>query len=386
MLEIMKKISFLLLFVGILLMSLNSCKKQEDAQHIEIHFDQAREASMKNLFSKIEVVALENFLSEPNTLFVTEDYYVVSDSRNIIYVYNKAGKLLSDSRNKIGKGPNEYSIVTAFSVNPFTKLIEVVTPQHLLFYDIHFNLVKKQEIPTKPSNNNGENFLFYGHIYDFSDHLHALIPTSVSKDHNSVFIFDSSSSKITKQIDLSEDYIAGINMQEHCFFDNGSANIGFVPPFFTGNFYSFDKKEQTISKSYTLDLGTNGLKKSDIEHNDGNQEKLQGFLMSTDREVPVNVLETENYIISIVKKGNDLHNWYSCFYNKSSHDIWKINSYTNKKKNFPIIKYVDKNHLYCAVDKVTLSSLLDSMKEQGVNIECNAPLQDDMFIMEYTLK
>lgn len=378
------------LIVNFSLISLSSCKKHEDVQCPAIHLEQAKDGSVKELFSKVEVVALENkddfFLSGVNTLFVTKDYYVVSDSRNIIYVYNKAGKLLSDSRNKIGKGPNEYSIVTAFSVNPFTKMIEVATPQHLLFYDSHFNLVKKLEIPTKPSNNNGENFLFYGHIYDFSDHLHALIPTSVSKNHNSVFIFDSSTSKITKQIDLSEDYIAGINMQEHCFFDNGAATIGFVPPFFTGHFYAFDKKTQTLSKSYTLDFGANGLKQADVEHYGNNQEKLQSFLMSTDKEIPVNVLETENYLISIVKKGNDLHNWYSCFYNKSSHDIWKIASYTGKKKNFPIIKFTDRNHLYCAVDKATLASLLDSMKEQGVNLECNSPLQDDMFILEYTLK
>lgn len=117
--------------------------------------------------------------------------------------------------------------------------------------------------------------------------------------------------------------------------------------------------------------GANDLKKSDVEHHGNNQE---------------NVLETKNYIISIVKKGNDLHNWHSCFYNKSSHDIWKIASYIGKKKNLPVIKFADRNHLYCAVDKATLSSLLDSMKEQGVNIECNTPLQDDMFLIEYTLK
>ena len=213
------------LVILVFALSFVSCKDNDDAHCPVINLGEAQEITEQELFSKVEVIPLQNkgdiILSNISQMVVSDQYLLVKDSRNIIYVYTKDGALVSTSLRKIGNGTGEYSVVTAFGFNRHTKNIEVLTPQNLLCYNVHFDFIKKVQLPTKWSNT-GNGMLFFGQIYDLSKERHVLVPTSISKDCDKMFIFNSANSKVEKELDFSDGFIAGVNMQEQCFFDNSS--------------------------------------------------------------------------------------------------------------------------------------------------------------------
>lgn len=167
-----------------LLLGVSSCQKQEDNTLEVIKLEATTDLPEKQLFSKVEAVALEcndgEYLSDIDKLIPVGDYMAVSDRNNVIYVFTKDGKMISNSKNKIGHGPNEYSIVTAFAFNPYSKSVEILTPRDMLVYDVHFNLKNKVNLPTK-MDPKGKDLLFFGGIYDLSEKKHVLIPSAVSK-------------------------------------------------------------------------------------------------------------------------------------------------------------------------------------------------------------
>ncbi len=73
-----------------------------------INLGNVKECSVSDLFSKIEIVPLAmregNFLGNVERVQVSDNYYVVSDSRQILTVFDKTGKFVSSSEDKMGNG------------------------------------------------------------------------------------------------------------------------------------------------------------------------------------------------------------------------------------------------------------------------------------------
>ena len=94
-----------------LLLGVSSCQKQEDNTLEVIKLEATTDLPEKQLFSKVEAVALEcndgEYLSDIDKLIPVGDYMAVSDRNNVIYVFTKDGKMISNSKNKIGHGPIE---------------------------------------------------------------------------------------------------------------------------------------------------------------------------------------------------------------------------------------------------------------------------------------
>lgn len=135
------------LIVFIVILSFVSCKGTDEESCSIIDFDEAQVMTEQELFSKVEIISLQNkddlILSNVSQIIVEEPYILIKDSKNVIYVYTDKGNLVSSSSRKIGNGLGEYSIVTAFGFNSNTNHVEILTPQNLLCYDTHFNFVKK---------------------------------------------------------------------------------------------------------------------------------------------------------------------------------------------------------------------------------------------------
>ena len=291
---------------------------------------------------------------------------------------------MSSSEDKIGNGHKEYSIVMGYSYNPYNNNIEILTPDHLLCYDVNFNLLKKVKLPTKLAKSKDTGLMF-DRIYDLSKHLHVLIPTSVSGESTDMLVFDSSSSKILKNIDYEMDEIDKINMQSDCFFMRKGSAVTFVPPIYSDYIYTFDATTMECSRKYKFEGGSNMLTKNDLEAFGSNENKKNLFLMNTDKEILVSKMEVDKAIIVHVKKGNRLSDWYSILYDKASGELKKINLYSGKKKIFPLIKNVDAQSLYAYVEKQDLPSMLECWKQMGCNVEGNVQ-NGDGFIVKYTLK
>lgn len=389
--KVMKKV-FFRLFCTVIVISylslLSSCQHQQEKVCPVINLGNVKECSVSDLFSKIEIVPLAmregNFLGNVDRVQVSDNYYVVSDSRQILTVFDKTGKFVSSSEAKIGNGHEEYSIVMGYSYNPYNNNIEILTPTHLLCYDVNFNLLKKVKLPTKLAKSKDTGLMF-DRIYDLSKHLHVLIPTSVSGESTGMLVFDSSSSKILKNIDYEMDEIDKINMQSDCFFLRKGSAVTFVPPIYSDYIYTFDATTMECSRKYKFEGGSNMLTKNDLEAFGSNENKKNLFLMNTDKEILVSKMEVDKAIIVHVKKGNRLSDWYSVLYDKASGELKKINLYSGKKKIFPLIKNVDAQSLYAYVEKQDLPSMLECWKQMGCNVEGNVQ-NEDGFIVKYTLK
>lgn len=388
----MKKSIFFRLFCTVIaicyLSLLSSCQRQKEEACPVINLGNIKTCSVSDLFSNMEIVPLAmgkgNFLGNVDRVQVSDNYYVISDSRQILTVFDKTGKFVSSSEDKIGNGHEEYSIVMGYSFNPYNNNIEILTPAHLLCYDVHFNLLKKVKLPTKIAKNKDKGLMF-DRIYDLSKHLHVLIPTLSSGESTGMLIFDSSSSKILKNIDFAMDEIAKINMQSDCFFQRKGSAVTFVPPIYSDYIYNFDATTMECSRKYKFEGGSNILTKDDLETFGSNEDKKDQFLMNTNKEIPVSKMEVEKAIIVHVKKGNRLSGWYSILYDKASGELKKINLYSGKKKIFPLIKCVDAQLLYAYVEKQDLPSMVENWKQMGCNVEGNVH-NGDGFIVKCTLK
>lgn len=100
----MKKV-FFRLFCTVIVISylslLSSCQHQQEKVCPVINLGNVKECSVSDLFSKIEIVPLAmregNFLGNVDRVQVSDNYYVVSDSRQILTVFDKTGKFVSSS-------------------------------------------------------------------------------------------------------------------------------------------------------------------------------------------------------------------------------------------------------------------------------------------------
>lgn len=386
----MKKSNLIGLFclqMVILLLSV-SCQQQKEDNSPVINLENAKESSVSDVFSKMEIIPLTmqdgNFLGNVERMLVSDKYFVVSDSRQIISVFDKTGKFVSSSEDKIGNGHEEYSIIMGYSYNPYSNSIEILTPAHLLCYDMNFNLLKKIKLPTQIAKSKDSGIMF-GHIYDLSDHLHVLIPTSTSRGTTGMLVFDSSSTETLKNIDYEKDEIAKINMQSDCFFQRKGSDVTFVPPIDAEYIYNFDATTLECSRKYKIAVGSNFLTRKDLEDFGSNEEKKNQYLMNMDKGIPVAKMEVSKAIIFHVKKGNSLLGWYTIFYDKASGKLKKVNLYSSKKKILPLIKSVDAQSLYAYVEKQDLSSMTEQWAQMGCKIE-GKTLNGDGFVIKYTLK
>lgn len=66
------------------------------------------------------------------------------------YTFLKEGKYLSCSEDRIGNGPEEFQIVMGYAINPYTGLLDVLTPGRLMSYDERFNFAEAHSIPGRP--------------------------------------------------------------------------------------------------------------------------------------------------------------------------------------------------------------------------------------------
>lgn len=385
----MKKSICIFVLLGLFALVVSSCQTHENEQGDVVDLCHPQDVAENQVFSNVQVMALEdkdgNYLSNVQELVSEDGYLIVLDSKGVLFVYTADGKYVSDSKNKIGHGGNEFSIITAWTYNRYTKNIEIVTPLHLLSYDIHFNLKKKVKLPTRMATNNQKSIIFC-HIFDLSENLHILIPTLVSQDAYTYLLFDSFTSQIVRKYNFESDAKVDVNMQEQCFFDGKGSEISFVPPFMAQYIYTFDKEMQEFSKKYRLLFGKDVLTEDDVRKFGDNDKQKQSFLLNTDKEIPVSCFDASEYLAVFMKKGRKLSDCFTLFYDKSSKQVARVNQFTDKKMSFPLVKYADANCLYASVDGKALDGILEHLNKQGIKVEANKQEKGSIYVLKYYLK
>lgn len=141
--------SYLLLFVA--------CHQPQtfsrDHSTCKIDLREMDSPSFFDYFSKIEIIPLETSDSSLiKRLSIKDyhqgDYYILDEPQKKILIFDDKGKYLREI-NKRGNGPGEYSDLTDFSFNPFTKGLDLLNPMGgILRYDsLGQNFVEKISLP-----------------------------------------------------------------------------------------------------------------------------------------------------------------------------------------------------------------------------------------------
>lgn len=126
--------------------------KQAQLQEIKyVDMDHPKKASLFDYFRSIELIPLEtdtNILikSIHRLIFHQELYYALDIPQAIVFVFNQDGKCLFKI-DKQGRGPGEYSFIRDIYINPFTKSLELLSPDGFInTYDLSGNFVNRKRI------------------------------------------------------------------------------------------------------------------------------------------------------------------------------------------------------------------------------------------------
>lgn len=342
-----------------------------------------------SLLQTLDVIPLElnadHYPYGVKNMIATDSIFIIFDNKNLVYIYGKDGKYISDSANKIGRGAGEYSIVTAMSYNKYNNCIEIATPSNLLFYDKEFNLVKTCNLPTKKSKD-GLDGLFFGFIHDISDHEHLLIPESILDDNRKIIHYDSDSDNVIKIVEYKQDVIVDISMQFNCFHEISENKFAFTPPGITNYIYSFNPDNGSIDKMYHINYGPNCITKSNIENISTDNERLKFDILNSDKTLPLKTMFCGNRLVIIFKDGNSLRNFHTIVWDLKNNNGYKIDTYNNNRFSFPVIDYSDNNFLYTVVDSENLPQLMQEISPSKIEIFDNSIPEGSLVLLCYRLK
>lgn len=266
--------------------------------------------------------------------------------RNVIYVYSSDGKIISSSMSKYGNGPGEFSVLMGFSWNPFSKNVEVVTPEKIMFYDENFNFIRESKLKTKFGTADSKSML-YQNVFDLSPTLHILHPTGVSESPNRFMVYDSTTEEILSEISYEEDVIAQFNQQPVNFFRLPDGKVMCHPKAIVPYTYEFDTQSYTLTKKIMLDLGSNEISKDDVDSHNTNSYELLLYLKTCDKYIPLKTLISSDRLIVTVKQSDINTDEFILYYSGKKPNGLKFNwCNSDSKQIFPSLYYIDEYYAY----------------------------------------
>ena len=364
------------------LISFASCTQEKTEILPEINFDKAVQSTSAEVFSELKVIPLiqeeGHFMSNIRRLEVYDDRFVLSDNRNVIHIYSRDGKFISNSEKKIGHGNGEYTIMIGFTYNPYSKYVEISTPAGIKFYDEKFNFICSASLPTNPATED-ERCCFFEYLYGLSPTLHLLLPSSISENPYTISVYDSEREEIIKTIDVSEDIVTSFNMTDKCFSEIDANTKFFYPPGAAKYTYRFKQDDLSLEKGYSLNFGSRGLTPEDGKMSDDLLEK-------SDFVYPLHIYTESHKLFFLIRNGNDDYKRYYLVYDEKTGGAKKVYLFEDGTSVFPAITSVHNGCVYSvqAVERVPLYT-------NGFNSEVSMPdlsAIDDgsMCVLEYKIK
>lgn len=115
-----------------------------------------QEVSLKELFSRMEVIPLEThdsclIINAEKILFHKNKLYVFDPLRAALYVFDEEGNFIKQISRK-GEGPGEYQIITDVLIDSSKENILFLSPYgNILTYDTEGNFIDQKTLPAKPN-------------------------------------------------------------------------------------------------------------------------------------------------------------------------------------------------------------------------------------------
>lgn len=370
---------------------MHSCVSNRDFQTIDVASISSK-SQMKEVFSEIQLIPLDSDESSIpkglKNIVADRNYILLCDNDNVIHVYSKDGRKLSDSKKKIGHGYGEYYHMTGWSYNKHSQKIEIVTPNKLISYDVRFNFVNSVDLPTHIPQSKNDLKLFFRNIYDLSTNVHLLIPSETSTEKkNTIFIFDSEQQKILKQIEYGNDIIADINSQDVCFFEYSKDSLFFYPQGVSDYLYLLGKTDFNFDRYKEIKWGEDCLSRQDVEAIGNNRQRVMTYLMNCEKEIPMRVMFANGRAIATLKKGNKFVDTFTYILDINNNKGYRFNIVEDNKIVFPQIAYVDGEYAYGVSISEAVSDIMDAYSEDSNYPSIKAVLKkDQMIILKCKLK
>ncbi len=388
----MKFPSFLCIFLGILA-SCTHHPKQEFPVSEYYDLSKAEPGELTDIFSDVELTPLlfegDFYPSEVYTLHYHDSLIMVQDNRDHIYVFDTAGHYISSSKQVRGQGPGEFSIYMAYSFNPYTGLIQVLTINKLMCYDTEFNFVEERPVPMR-IDPTGKESLIFSSIYDLSPHNHLLTTLESSTIENVYISFDSNSGELGDTIDFSNYIIAPGNRQYKRFFKLSSGEYLAKPGFIGEYIFSFNPDKLELTPAIKIDMGKESVTKEEVLRNTDDKDAyaLENYLEKTDRTVIKGAHPTKDKIFCYTSSGRRLIFTKCLVADRNTGEIKKFDYWDDDELFFPRVNDLDDEYLYSGISKYEL--LKSPSLLLGKDLDLNSLLadydDDTLIMLRYKIK
>lgn len=279
------------------------------------------ENSVRNDLSfleKIEIIPLE---TSSNSLiknikkmkYIKElDSYLILDTRQIVFLFDKNGNLKFSSYGKRGNGAEEYLMAVDVEYNPYMKSIDLLDPSGVGMVNMYDTLCHWKERITL--NQVGET---YSIMMPFSDEFYAFAPIFYSDEASRyICLYNWKNKSYDTQKIYYQNYIANIHMINSSLFKLKAGNY-FTPPCLDYTFYKIDMQEHRLIPTIKLDFGEKNitkemlddrfgsvLEKSDkqsvIDANNKIIMEKNNFLLNSDYPIPVVRLLNDDFVYAYI--------------------------------------------------------------------------------------
>lgn len=353
----------------------SSIKITKNGEIIKIDPSNTANLSMKDLYSKIELVPLEtnknSIIKEVTKIVYYEDTYLILDeNQNTVLIFDSCGKFINKIQ-KTGNGPGEYSLLYDFDINPFTKNLEFLNPRgEFLTYSRDGSFISSISIPIKAPQKfirlTKDLVLFYT-IYN----------------KNKLAFFSQSKDSIIKNCFEFPEIILKTPLisSQSSPFNRYDSTITFFQGF-SNEIYFVDSTELYIKSIW--DFGKNNLKLSEMSDNQPNNY-YPIFLRNSDYVHSFNYyIENEEYIYTRFMYHKI---WTTLIFNKRNSEYFLINKFKEKTvpPGFPV--FFAKGIL-TSIEPLQIQILVNEsiLDQRNREIYQNLNLENNPVIIKYYFK
>ena len=290
------------LFAVFLLLSGCSGERQEGAVHkvqVDVDFLAGEQVSIYDIFSKVELVSLDNEYPVGNIVYtgasnITWDgsrFYILDAMTFGISVYGIDGALLKHT-DKVGRGPGEFTMADQIYYNKDLDLIEILNPMGRIFrytpdslkFVSEVNYMGKGLLATHDYVQRGETYILYSSSID-----------------DQLWDLDTETGALSKYDYKSPEHLRRYISPQAPFFDIGGSPCFFRP--YDGLVYTFDMDTHRVVPFIEWDLGKHQCHIEDIPE-DISVHASYDFIME-------NSQRTASPYINIKAVGNTVKGIYS---------------------------------------------------------------------------
>lgn len=308
---------------------------------------------------------------------VYDDFYLFRDNKDILYLFRKDGTFVSNSRRVQGRGKGEYTLCLACSYNEHSQNIEIVTPDGILFYDHHFDFIRKARFKDDESKS-----LMFNSVSDLTSCQHILFsPLENGEKKAFCYVYDSQKEKLVKAIEYPR-HCGLITMQQQCVSDHGF--IAF--PCLNYVFFTIDPETFNCLASVELDFGKKTLRMEDVDGKNPIGERQQ-YLLDCNSAMPLRTYKSGETMVTLIKEGPKRSDFKTAIIDLKTGQ-YKLLQYDNGQARFPIMDFFADNIIYACVPSEEIGdyvaeTLIDGKSTDILSMQSD---QSNYYMIKYHLK